>query len=721
MKYYIPTSSLNFNNILSTESVSPAAYYKLRGFGYARWTTIPENEQGGAILLYAAPHSFTRPKSDVEDHPMLIEYTTQEKFPEIKDGVFYSDRTIYLTPSNSRFVFFSDMDRRTALSLSESSRETKLTHLYKARIVVKTYGGEYSVPNGVKDIPVNKDAMIRDVLINKMKGFLYGYFIGANLSDQEEDVKRLNILREIQNVFSSIASSPERKPTRMQSNRLAELTMDFRKTDAFWRELVTAVKGEENATAAVDVLKRHNVEVPLFDLNKLADGIAFGSLENNTAISWINTALAKRQRMMAVKHCHLSADAEEVVVTDGNLTKVSSKVIGGDLENRLFKVWVNEVFGSAKYNGKISPVKEGLSDELTFKAKDVLGAEWDKSAIRAFLNNLRYHVRGGEFDQGWNNGMLSSVAAVILKGDDWDVLLRFVQSKGMTDYRLAFSVYGTLNGFANLPRDFTDILIGEGVEAKYTLGVYSEFHGQLHQEAITEEVENLDVEFDAGQPHESLREKVLKLFDVHLGEFVPVKPYSRQVLRHDLELVLDALGEKTSAGAIVKELERRFKTHGWNSKARKNKNLSRLNELLGQPSAQSLPGLCDDVKPLKSTEKAETRWDELPKTSHSGRSLLMDKGWILKCSAIIGDAKAKKFFMEDMQWVLDNFEEFFQYKGEYRKGRYFNDVDKTNRGVIERIKECMQESECKGPEWKRQLYARIPRQKIIEFLCAEYA
>lgn len=27
MKYYIPTSSLNFNNILSTESVSPKIFY----------------------------------------------------------------------------------------------------------------------------------------------------------------------------------------------------------------------------------------------------------------------------------------------------------------------------------------------------------------------------------------------------------------------------------------------------------------------------------------------------------------------------------------------------------------------------------------------------------------------------------------------------------------------------------------------------------------------
>ena len=32
-KIYIPTTTLNFNNILSTESISPAIFYEKRGFG----------------------------------------------------------------------------------------------------------------------------------------------------------------------------------------------------------------------------------------------------------------------------------------------------------------------------------------------------------------------------------------------------------------------------------------------------------------------------------------------------------------------------------------------------------------------------------------------------------------------------------------------------------------------------------------------------------------
>ena len=91
-------------------------------------------------------------------------------------------------------------------------------------------------------------------------------------------------------------------------------------------------------------------------------------------------------------------------------------------------------------------------------------------------------MSGEEFTQPWTNSVLSSIAAVITKGDDWESLLYFMQQKGMTDYRLAFSFYGILNGFANLTRDFTDELFSQ--DRKYIANVYREFYGQLHGVSI---------------------------------------------------------------------------------------------------------------------------------------------------------------------------------------------------------------------------------------------
>ena len=75
-KRYIPTTSLNFNNVLSSESISPKAFYQKRGFGYIRWFSIPENDIDNVILLYKSLSSFVRKKGDMEDHPLLIEVTS---------------------------------------------------------------------------------------------------------------------------------------------------------------------------------------------------------------------------------------------------------------------------------------------------------------------------------------------------------------------------------------------------------------------------------------------------------------------------------------------------------------------------------------------------------------------------------------------------------------------------------------------------------------------
>lgn len=121
MKYYIPTTSLNFNNILSTESLSPKAFYDKRGFGYSRWFTVEENCIEYVTLLYDAPHMFKRPISDIEDHPMLLEIDTDEIFNQLQRG--YS---IQIEP------YISILGR---LNLSFSVKKTERLP-YHCRIVV---------------------------------------------------------------------------------------------------------------------------------------------------------------------------------------------------------------------------------------------------------------------------------------------------------------------------------------------------------------------------------------------------------------------------------------------------------------------------------------------------------------------------------------------------------------------------------------------------------
>lgn len=487
MKVYIPTSSLNFNNILSSESVSPKHFYAQRHFGYPRWESVPENPYEDVILLYREPHGFSRPASDMEDHPLLIELEVDDDvFPEWQDGVLFSGRTIYLDPVSTSFVFFTEQDKTIALSLSMSSMESKVLRLYEKRIVVKTFAGEFphlqENRNARESLRPAEMEINRDRLINKIKGMLYGYYIGAYLSCSRESVERMKALRTISNAFASILSSPFRLPTHEQRQRLEDcFGLLLRGTKEY--QCLQPRKEAEIIDILQKLSRAGHPDILPFDKDELIEGLCRDSQkEENPSLKWVESELSRQEQKMRDERRLLDAAKDELVSCDGKVVKVASASMDGETEKQLFLAWTNDTLLRREFTSKISAEQAKLADELTIKAKDVLADSWTDGQHKIFLNQLRRRVRGEQFCPEWDNGVLSSIAAVVLKGDDWNVLLRFMQVCGMTDYRNAFAFYGCLNGFANLTRDFTDLILKRDMQ--YVMHIYSEFHGQLHGRRI---------------------------------------------------------------------------------------------------------------------------------------------------------------------------------------------------------------------------------------------
>lgn len=484
-KLYIPTTTLNFNNILSSESVSPKSFYEKRGFGYSRWFSIPENSFDNIILLYESLCSFDRPKSDYEDHPLLIEVSfpeeTMSNLTLLEEGVYCCDHTIYLTPWNAKFFFFSDEDEKITLSMSDSSLETKLLKLYSKRFLVEHPQRHYEKINVSDTIKTNLSEIEKDIRTNKMKGLLYGYYIGALLSTSLESVKQLNVLREILNIFAAILSSLNKVPTDYQSNRLDSLLNELQKTDPFYVTLLSIIDDTNKTDQVLSVIKSEYGSLKNdIDVRRLLNDLRLNKEQTeskNTSIVWIENKIFHQEEKIRNEHQPLSTDKSEIVVIDNKLSVISDSIIKNETENALFKYLINDLFSSKEYNGKISSFKEKISDDATAKAKEVYQEKWVDSYAKEFLNKLRRHVRGDEFGLSWDNGVFSSIAAVITNGGEWAKLLTFMQSKGMYDYRLAFAMFGTLNGFANLTRDFTDIIYS--CDSNYMAEIYKEFHGQL--------------------------------------------------------------------------------------------------------------------------------------------------------------------------------------------------------------------------------------------------
>lgn len=460
-KLYIPTSTCNFNNILSSESISPKAFYARRGFGYSRWTNIPENDNDNVILLYEEPFAFSRPKSDTEDHPMLVEIETDEEFPKTKvQGVRYSDHTIYLVRRCTHFVFFNEQDMRTTLSMSETSAETKLVDLYKRQIYIRNFQRRTQQQDIKVETGLNKVAIEKDIRINKMKGLLYGYYIGAYLSTPKEIAERHKRLTELKNIFGAVVSSEGRQPTGVQQKRMEAIFFEIKKENPAFEALTQYCP--DNMDAILDFefrCIRSGVSYPnYFDADEIIRELSTEE-EAKKASSWLRNEEKKLAKDEQTKRKPLSVNANELIVKGNTLSDISTALLQNEDEKKLAKAWVNDIFTLPKYNKNITSFKSDLATEITRKAREIFGdAKWENSDIKRWLNNMRRYINQEDVEIEWGNPLVASITSVLLKGDDIDNLLAFMRSKSVSDYRIAFAFYGMLYGFANLTRDFTDNL-----------------------------------------------------------------------------------------------------------------------------------------------------------------------------------------------------------------------------------------------------------------------
>lgn len=712
MKYYIPTSTLNFNNILSSESISPKAFYSIRGFGYPRWTEIEENSNDNAIMLYAKPFSFVRPASDLEDHPMMIEISTDETFPISEDGVFYCDHTIYLSPWRTRFIFFTSQDRVVALSLSDSSLETKMLALYRQRLIVQDFPRADKKKN-VIDIPLNTKAIERDFRINRLKGFLYGYYIGALVSNSPEITKQANVLQELRNIFSSVMSSESRVPTILQYEKLANLFSELQKNDPVVRYLQDVIKDSKSLEVIMSDLTHLGVIFPsnTNSRDSIIRSLEYATDDKNCAFEWLHKEEQKLIDKEQKNRIPLLPSAEEVVVVDNSLSKIINKSLKDETEAALLKAWSNEVLASKSYNGKVSAFAESLSDDITKKAKVVYGDSWDKSYAKIELNQMRRYIRAQESNISWKDDIFSSIAAVIAKGSDWEQLRKFMQSKSMSDYKMAFAMFAELNGFANLTRDFTDVLYNLE-DRKYVASVYKEIYGQLLGEdpsiggdnssnlpdAIMFEPKNEDNNncIEIG----SLRDKVEAIIKVNSRRKLSEK--DRDVIKSALDKSQDGISfinmianemESLTKGifpCLQKELHPDWKPIKVKRGANKKKNVPKEQSLFGN----LVDGISKMFEPKIDGEVG-------------GKSIIYDvhsEDVLNECLFLPFDIKKQ---------IIDLFKEF---QKSYQDGYYFKNPEqykRNNTDVIDHfVKWCLSPKNKRGIKWSPEASKLMEELKI---------
>ena len=189
MRYYIPTSTLNISNILSSGSISPYSYYGKRQFGIKSFEPIKECEKFKDQIILFRNYPLFSIVSDKESYPVCIEIELPANMviPSNIPDVYYASKTIYISPSNISFVFENEEYLNKSLFWIDISDEAKFFDQYKDKFILRDGLSEtFTLTSNTLDnliigqtLDLETEVM-KDWKIDKIRGAICGMFIGAN-------------------------------------------------------------------------------------------------------------------------------------------------------------------------------------------------------------------------------------------------------------------------------------------------------------------------------------------------------------------------------------------------------------------------------------------------------------------------------------------------------------------------------------------------------------
>jgi hypothetical protein len=189
MKYYIPTSTLNISNILSSGSISPYSFYVKRQFGIKSFEPIKECERFKDQIVLFRKYPLFSIVSDKESYPVCIEIEIPDNMVILSNipDVFYASKTIYISPSNITFVFENEEYLKKSLFWIDISDEAKFFDQYKDKFILRDSLSEtFTLTSNILDNLIIEQTIdietevIKDWKIDKIRGAMCGLFIGAN-------------------------------------------------------------------------------------------------------------------------------------------------------------------------------------------------------------------------------------------------------------------------------------------------------------------------------------------------------------------------------------------------------------------------------------------------------------------------------------------------------------------------------------------------------------
>lgn len=460
MKYYIPTTSLNIDNILSTESISPYSFYAQRKFGPRNFDRIPGRQFDQALLLYSQLPYFEINDSEYEQYPIVLEFDDDIQLEAaIVDNVHSDEnltivacyQTLYLTPWNTRILCFNRKAYDSSRLTIESSRNCKLGAKFVWQVVSSNYHLDKMSELVSEDCPAS--VVNTDFSLNAAKGATWGLIIGAHRSVSPSSAALKAISNSMRNIVSNAISNSGACAPNFYA-QLLDLDKQYRAiTDVKANELWE----KECPTECRLVLEKFSVlkeaYIKFIRANNLSIAPAV-PIANTTKDQWITY----RDRLTAYTEAYVYQNnvtfKQQYNLGDINFADDSLRFTNAELVNYVLDLICKGAICKEDLRiNRDSVVKNILSGVSTILKSKIGESEWAATPPeRQYINAVFKNVSDFEpFNlNSLNNNELQSIAAFVLKGEDWDALVRYVEDNAMADLRYVMALWGAIEGYSSI-------------------------------------------------------------------------------------------------------------------------------------------------------------------------------------------------------------------------------------------------------------------------------
>jgi hypothetical protein len=741
MKYYIVLSSLNVDNVLSSESISPFSFYGKRDFGYKSFQKVDGITYANDIVLFSQIPYFEIRDSERENYPMIIEIEDDNQLDKIVRKVknkksdcdiYICNQSIYLNPWNCKLLFFT----KEALLLSklkcEDSLCNKLSELFRLEVIIPNKLLLLSdILKGLafEESSFNLDKLVLDNKINRIKGYLYGYYLGYTKSLTSNTAQLLSIQKRIYNIVASIINNKGESNDSF-NDELRKLDSQYNDIDPHKKELrqlwndkiLSRFSSANDKNTFESILRELYIEsdakynfcrlnnimirkIPFSTSNKYFDWASYQNELSSYTQNIIYEEKVKRPSIDLSKEFDVKDDYSSIILKSEEAS-LYNKIVS--------KFFLNDV--TTIEDLRLS--KLDIATEYTKGIKSIMQSEnidWDNSPERGYLNSLRQNIAKSEpFNLQDGPGIITmSIAAFLLKGEDFDALNRFLEGNGMSEYKYVLGFWGLACGYADIPKPIFKPLINE---KESFCKIYKSINGLLFNTALIGSFPEITKKYiyphliEVNGRSKNLIEESQKS-DNRNFQYKPIK----QKLVESFLYVQKNLSKKIKDDQIIainNSIEiattpENFLVCLKKNGIKSNTNLYKLFETYLVPNKEK-----KDVSKLNL-------FPEITNTkiiNNGDLSFLKDSNrWNLICT-LISDDKCLKQFKIDMEWFLENHNEIYlDKKGEQQQGIYFG-KSTDNKAALERFEIYLNNKRENKLEWLSDIYKKIPIDHIIKQL-----